>query len=166
MEQTAAAETRSRQELFKSAFREHPAGVAVISAMSPAGPVGLTASSVASVAVDPMTLSFSVTRANGSAGGLLEAQTISVHLLAEHHVDLADAFARSGAPRFTPEQGWSAFDDGEPLLDDARATLLCRITHIIKVGSSSVVLAEVLDVRIGEPAPPLIYHDRRFRRLA
>jgi len=166
MEQTFAAETRSRLELFKSAFREHPAGVAVISAMSADGPVGLTASSVASVAVDPMTLSFSVTRASGSAGGLLEAQTISVHLLAEHHVDLADAFARSGAPRFTPEQGWSAFDSGEPLLDDARAALLCRITHIIKVGSSSVVLAEVLDVRMGESASPLIYHDRRFRRLA
>ena len=33
---------------LKAAFRTHPAGVAIITASTPAGPVGLTASSVAS----------------------------------------------------------------------------------------------------------------------
>ncbi|HEV7951219.1 MAG TPA: flavin reductase family protein [Glaciihabitans sp.] len=150
---------------FKAAFREHPAGVAVITASTPSGPVGLTASSVASVAVDPMTLSFSVTRATGSAGALLEAGVVVVHLLAAHHVALADAFARSGQPRFTPEQQWSSFETGEPLLPDARAALRCRIVTVLPVGSSSLVVAEVLEVRLGPPAAPLIYHDRTFRQL-
>jgi flavin reductase (DIM6/NTAB) family NADH-FMN oxidoreductase RutF len=152
-------------ESFKAVFRQHPAGVGLITAAGADGPVGLTASSIASVAVDPMTLSFSVTRAIRTAGVLLKAGTISVQLLADHHVDLAWAFARSGEPRFTTAQGWSQFDTGEPLLPDARAALRCRITTVVPVGSSSLVLAEVLEVRVGPQAAPLIYHDRRFRRL-
>ena len=73
-------------EGFKAAFREHPAGVALITANTAEGPVGLTASSVASVALDPVALTFSVTRATGSAGGLLSADTFLVHLLDARHV--------------------------------------------------------------------------------
>ena len=49
-------------ELLKAAFRRYPTGVAVISAAGPDGLVGLTASSVASVSLDPPALSFSVLR--------------------------------------------------------------------------------------------------------
>lgn len=150
---------------LKAAFREHAVGVALITAATPSGPVGLTASSVASVAVDPLALSFSVTRATGSAGALLQAGCVVVHLLADHHVDLARAFAHSGGPRFTREQGWTQFPTGEPLLADARAALRCRIMHAVPVGGSSLVVAEVLDVRFGPAAPPLVYHDRRYLRL-
>lgn len=155
----------SRADDLKAAFRVQPTGVALITAATPSGPVGLTASSVASVALDPPALSFSVTRATGSAGGILAAGTFVVHLLADHHADLARVFARSGAPRFTREQGWSWLETGEPVLDDARAALRCRTLHQVQVGSSSLVIAEVLDVRLGAPAAPLVYHDRRFRRL-
>ncbi|MFG3697211.1 flavin reductase [Micromonospora sp. NPDC047620] len=47
-------------ELMKGAFRRYPTGVPVISATGPDGPVGLTASSVASVSVAPSAVSFSV----------------------------------------------------------------------------------------------------------
>lgn len=150
---------------FKAAFRGHPAGIALITGRTAEGPVGLTASSVASVSADPPALSFSVTRATGSAGALLAADTILVHFLAAHHVDVARAFARSGEPRFTREQGWSALESGEPLLRDARAALRCRITRTVPVGGSSLVVAQVLEVLLGPPAPSLVYHDRRFHRI-
>ncbi|MBT2518991.1 flavin reductase family protein [Streptomyces sp. ISL-90] len=162
---TRALQSTARAESFKAAFRAQPAGVALVTAATESGPVGLTASSVASVAVDPPALSFSVTRATGSAGRLLAADTMIVHFLADHHVDLARAFARSGEPRFTTEQGFARLETGEPLLSDAPAALRCRPLHIVPVGSSSLVIAEVLDVRIGPPSSPLLYHDRRFHRL-
>ncbi|UOQ91323.1 flavin reductase family protein [Agromyces endophyticus] len=152
-------------DAFKSAFRFHPAGVALVSAGTATGPVGLTASSVASVAVDPPVLSFSVTRATGSAGALLGAESFVVHLLAEHQVAVAEAFARSGAPRFTAEQGWTRLPTGEPVLADARAALRCRALQLVPVGSSTLVVAEVLEVHHGPEAPPLVYHDRRYVRL-
>jgi flavin reductase (DIM6/NTAB) family NADH-FMN oxidoreductase RutF len=157
--------TATTAESFKAAFREHPAAVAVITAATELGPVGLTASSVASVAVDPPALSFSVTRATGSAGSVLRAETFVVHLLGDWHADVARAFARTGEPRFTPEQGWTSLETGEPLLIDARVALRCRAIQIVPVGSSSLVIAEVLEVHHGRAAPPLLYHDRRFHRL-
>ncbi|GAA4382328.1 flavin reductase family protein [Agromyces bauzanensis] len=161
----SAVDDAARAVALKAVFRTHPASVTLITASTSTGPVGLTASSVASVALDPPSISFSVTRATGSAGGLLAADTMLVHFLADRHADLARVFAHSGAPRFTPEQGWTTLNTGEPLLADTRAAFRCRALHVVPVGSSSLVLAEVLDVIPGTPGDPLMYHDRRFHRF-
>lgn len=149
-------------EGLKAAFRRHPAGVAIITASSPAGPVGLTASSVASVAVDPAAIMFSVTRATGSAGAILQAAGFVVHLVDDEHAELAQSFAVSGSERFTPEQGWTTLPTGEPHLPAARAALRCRAIQTVAVGSSTVVIAEVLEVIPGRVSRPLVYVDRRF----
>ena len=152
-------------EGLKDAFRTHPAGVAIITAATPQGPVGLTASSVASVAVDPAAIVFSVTRATGSAGAILAAATFVVHLIDDEHSALAQSFAVSGADRFTPEQGWDTLPTGEPHLPEARVALRCRPIQTVPVGSSTVVIAEVLEVLPGAPGRPLVYLDRRFHAL-
>lgn len=152
----------SGAEALKRAFREHPAGVALITTQTEDGPVGLTASSVASVGIDPPTLSFSVTRATGSAGGILGADSYLVHLLDARHADLALSFAVSGAERFTAGQGWEQLDTGEPFLPDSRVALRCRTLHSLGVGSSVIVVAEVLGAHFGASETPMVYHDRRF----
>ncbi|MGX1584331.1 flavin reductase family protein [Microbacterium sp. NPDC055502] len=152
-------------EGLKAAFRAHPAGVAIITAQGPDGPVGLTASSVSSVAVDPAAIMFSVTRATGSAGAILSAPSFVVHLIDDEHSDLAQSFAVSGAERFTSRQGWTTLPTGEPHLPEARVALRCRPLHTVPVGSSTVVIAEVLEVLPGRPARPLVYVDRRFHAL-
>ncbi|MFE6736411.1 flavin reductase family protein [Microbacterium sp. NPDC057650] len=152
-------------EGMKAAFRRHPAGVAIITAMSPTGPVGLTASSVASVAVDPAAIVFSVTRATGSAGAILAADGFVVHLIDDDHSALAQSFAVSGSERFTPEQGWDILPTGEPHLPAARVALRCRPLQTVAVGSSTVVIAEVVEVIAGRESRPLIYVDRAFHAL-
>lgn len=153
-------------EALKRAFREHPAGVSLITAQTPEGPVGLTASSVASVGLDPATLSFSVTRATGSAGGILAADTYLVHLLDARHASIGATFAVSGSERFTAEQGWETLPTGEPHLPSTRVALRCRTLHSLGVGASVIVVAEVLDAVFGETADPMVYLDRAFRTLA
>ncbi|WP_261166340.1 flavin reductase family protein [Microbacterium sp. Marseille-Q6965] len=155
-------EVTAMTDRFKAVFRQHPAAVTLITGLAPGGPVGLTASSLSSVAAAPPAVSFSVTRATGSAGGLLSAGEVSVHLLGAQHAATALAFSRSGEERFTAAQGWEWDADGHPVLPDARATLRCRIVDTLRVADSSLVVAEVLDVVIGPDAEPLLYHDRRF----
>lgn len=152
-------------DALKLAFRHHPMGVGIISAQGPDGPIGLTASSISSVGIDPPTLSFSVTRATGSAGGILGAKSYVVHLLDSRHRDLAMSFAVSGSPRFTEEQGWVTLDTGEPYLPDTRAALRCRTLHMLEVGSSVVVIAEVLEALFGDSAPSMVYQDRVFHAI-
>lgn len=161
-ESGGALDSFAAGEALKRAFREHPAGVSIITALTPEGPVGLTASSVSSVAVDPPALSFSVTRATGSAGGILHADTFVVHLLDSRHATLAQTFAISGTERFTTEQGWSTLPTGEPYLADTRAALRCRALHTLEVGSSVIVVAGVLDAHFGNAAAPMSYVDRAF----
>ena len=151
---------------FTTAFRLHPAGVAIVAAETSEGLAGLTVSSLASVSVDPFAVSFSVTSSRGSAGAVLGADTIGISLLDARHVDVADAFARPGAPRFTTNQGWTSFESGEPILRDAHAALCCVIVETIAVGSSTLVVAEVLETRLGSSTqPPMVYRDRAFHGL-
>ncbi|MEH3033086.1 MAG: flavin reductase family protein [Aeromicrobium erythreum] len=140
-------------------------GVAIITALGEDGPVGLTASSVASVAADPATISFSVSSATRSAGALLRASRLDVHLLTLDQAPVAEVFARSGSERFTPDQGWTWSADGAPTLPDALATLRCEPLTTVPVGGSTIVVATVLDVRLGPDAAPLVHHDRTFRAV-
>ncbi|WP_239158575.1 flavin reductase family protein [Winogradskya humida] len=151
-------------ERLKGAFRRYPTGVAVISAASPAGPVGLTASSVASVSVSPPALSFSV-MGTPSARKLLQAASFVVHLLGPKHAALARDFARTGGARFTPEQGWSTLPSGEPILPDALAAMRVAPLQLVPVGDSTIVVAQVLDVFHGPEDGRLIHHAREFITL-
>lgn len=152
-------------EGLKAAFRFHPAGVAIITATTERGPSGLTASSVASVAIDPAAIMFSVTRATGSAGAILEADSFVVHLIDAEQAPLAQNFAVTGAERFTAEQGWTTLETGEPFLPAARVALRCEALHTVTVGSSVVVIAQVLDVIEGSRGVPVVYLDRAFHEV-
>lgn len=96
-------------ELFRTAFRHHPTGVALITARVGGEPVGITASSVASLAVDPLAVSFSLTKREGSAGAIYDAESYLIHFLGEDHADVAYQFSRSGddaSRRTSPGRPW------------------------------------------------------------
>jgi len=145
-------------EQFKSAFRRYPTGVAIITAP---GPVGLTASSVASVSADPPALSFSV-MGSASARAILDAPSFVVNLLGPGSVALARAFAGRHGPRFTPDQGWTELPTGEPVLTTALASLRGTPLRTVPVGTSTVVIAEIHHVLLGPAAGHLVYHDRDY----
>jgi flavin reductase (DIM6/NTAB) family NADH-FMN oxidoreductase RutF len=148
---------------FRSAFRGHAAGVTVVAAATPDGPVGVTVSSVASVSVAPPILSFSLTRSSTSSLALLRSGRLTVHALAADQTDVATAFADRDGRRFTAEQGWTLASDGTPLLAGATATLHGRIIQVVPAGGSWVVLLGVDDVsRPRTGAAPLIHHDRTY----
>ncbi|MGP6175662.1 flavin reductase family protein [Corynebacterium sp. A21] len=154
------------EEHFRSAFRAHPTGVAVITAQTEEGPVGITASSVSSLALDPLAISFSLQRQTGSAGKLLTAKTYLVHLLADMHADMAGNFARTGDPRFTEEQGWETLETGEPYLRTAPYAMRVKPVGSVRVGEATLIAAEVLEVIAGPVNSPLVYQDRTFRSLS
>ncbi|MHA6627421.1 flavin reductase family protein [Pseudonocardia sichuanensis] len=152
---------------FRDAFRHHPTGVAVVTARDGAGgPVGLTASSVASVSLAPPALVVSVSHRSSAAAGLLAAGSFLVHLLEARNVDLARRFATPGADRFGPGTGWTPLTTGEPWFPEAPTALRCRPLARAAVGDATVVTAEVVGIRSsGRKGPPLLHHDRGFHVL-
>ncbi|QLJ01854.1 flavin reductase family protein [Streptomyces sp. NEAU-sy36] len=152
-------------DLLRSTFRRHAAGVAVITALGAAGPVGFTATSLTSVSAEPPMISFGVGTGASSWPAIAEADHVGVHILGEHQHELAATFARSGADRFGAATAWREGPEGVPVLDDVLAWLVCRIVTRVPAGDHRIVLAEVL---LGDPTGagrPLLYHQGRFTAL-
>lgn len=153
---------------FKALFRGHPGGVAVVTAEGPGGPVALTATSVASVSVDPPILIFSVSTLSSATPSILAADTIVVHLLDTADLPLAKLAATSGVDRFADTAAWRRLPTGEPLFHGVRAWTRCAIVSRLEAGGSTVIAAHALEGRTNrEPAEsePLVYHNRTWHRL-
>lgn len=151
---------------FKAAFRHHPAGVALITATVDGMPYGLTISSLASLSIDPVAVSFSLTKESGTAGAVLSATSFMIHLLGEDHHELATNFARPGAPRFTVEQGFNFLPTGEPYFPLAPVALRASLHSSISIGGSRLIAAEVHEVLVAEHQQHLVYQNREYLRLA
>ncbi|MFJ8074174.1 flavin reductase family protein [Streptomyces sp. NPDC096176] len=151
-------------DLLRSVFRQHAAGVAVITAGG-SRPVGFTATSLTSVAADPPLISFGVGTGSSSWPVVANAEHVGVHLLGEHQQELAATFARSGADRFAPPTSWRTGPEGVPVLDGVLAWMACRVVARVPAGDHRIVIAEAV---VGDPAGggrPLVYHQGRFTAL-
>jgi flavin reductase (DIM6/NTAB) family NADH-FMN oxidoreductase RutF len=158
---------------FKSAFRNHPAGVAVITADVGAGPVGLTATSVISVSANPPLVVFSLSSASSSTPTVKQAETVVIHLLGAEQIGLARNFATSGIDRFADASTWSRLITGEPYLPAANAWMRGRIVNRMEAGDSTVVAVQVLQVSVpsessrgAQESRPLVYHNRTWHSLS
>ncbi|MEU1078843.1 flavin reductase family protein [Streptomyces sp. NPDC005908] len=152
-------------DLLRSVFRRHPAGVAVVTARGRPGPVGFTATSLASVSAEPPMLSFGVATGSSSWPVIAASDHVGVHLLGEHQEELAATFARRGADRFGPPTAWREGPEGVPVLEGVPAWMVCRVEARVPAGDHRIVLAEVL---FGDPTGhgrPLVYHQGRFSGL-
>ncbi|CAO5235646.1 flavin reductase family protein [Frankia sp. AgKG'84/4] len=152
-------------ELFRTVFRGHPAGVAIITADAGAGPVGFTATSLSSLSAEPPMVVFAISASASAWPHLRTAGTFVVNLLSSAQADVARRFARSGIDRFAAPTRWSTLATGEPLLEGGRAWLRCAARPPIEAGDHYLVVGLVLDAGTDPGAAPLIYHDREFHVL-
>lgn len=153
---------------FKLAFRNHPAGVAVITADAGDGPVGLTATSVFSVSAEPPLLVFSLSGLSSSTPTINRADTVVVHLLGSDQLKIAQLCATSGIDRFADTTLWGRLETGEPYFPSAHAWIRGRVINRMSAGSSTVVAVHALDAKIAEDAAasaPLVYHNRSWHHL-
>lgn len=158
---------------FKAVFRNHPAGVGVITADDGSGPVAMTASSIFSVSAVPPLLVFSASSLSSSTPVLRNASSVVVHLVADDQLWLAELAATSGVDRFAGV-AWSRLPGGEPYYTDAAAWVRGRITATLDAGSATLFVVEATHARVPDPDPagapstarrPLVYHNRTWHAL-
>lgn len=165
---TAASTMTVSPEAFISACRQHPAGVAFLTASVGGVHAAMTVSSLSSVSVDPPLLVYSVSDRSSSAAVFNEAQTVVIHMLDSESLWLAKLGATSGIDRFANTAKWAVLPSGEPYFPGPRSVIRARVAERVRVGASTVCIAEALEL-IGpladEPARPLVYHDRTWHCL-
>jgi flavin reductase (DIM6/NTAB) family NADH-FMN oxidoreductase RutF len=153
---------------FKGAFRNHAAGVAVITADAGGGPVGLTATSVFSVSAEPPLLVFSISDLSSSAPTLRDADSVVVHLLGADQLHIAKLCATSGIDRFADTSLWDRLPTGEPFFPAAQSWIRGTVVNRMPAGGSTVFAVHAVEASIAPDdllASPLVYHNRQWHSL-
>ncbi len=157
MTSPVAVSTGVTADLFRAVFRRYAAGVVVVTADAGDGPVGFTATSLASISLQPPLISFALSTNASSWPSIAVAGSVLVNFLDAGNHGLAERFAASGIDRFGPPIRWSRLATGEPALDDAAGHLRGTIRHRYPVGDHHLVVAEVTDATTRHHRP-LLYH--------
>ena len=150
-------------DTFREAISHHAAGVAVVTAVGPDGPVGLTVSSLSSHSVAPPTLSYGIGRSSTSLTAIRAERRFAVHLLAADQTDVAVRFASRDVDRFAGT-AWSWWH-GLPTLHGALASFGCDLLTDVEVGNHAIVLGTVGAATVDPDRRPLIHQRRAFHGL-
>ncbi|MGL5839397.1 MAG: flavin reductase family protein [Sphingorhabdus sp.] len=149
--------------LFRKAMRRLAASVSIVVAKGDDGPVGMAATSITSLTIDPPAILVCVNRTTSLHALLEPGAPLSVNLLSSHQKEVSMAFG-GGLPRaerFT-YGAWVTGTDGLPQLQDAQANLNCIIDAMLAYGTHSIVIARVVRVDVNDRIAPLIYHDGAY----
>jgi flavin reductase (DIM6/NTAB) family NADH-FMN oxidoreductase RutF len=137
-------------------MRRYPFGVAVATVDVDGNRLGLTVSSLVSLALEPPLVGLSIWRQAAFHELLREAGGFAVSLLAGDQPELAQHFAR-GVP---PIAMWHGLDvregDRGPLLEGAVGWLECELGGELEAGDHTVFLGRVERAEAGSEKPPLL----------
>lgn len=149
-------------ERCRRLFRMLAAGVSIVSAQGPGGPVGMTASSVTSVSLHPPLLSAYLATGSGTLAALRRTRAFGVQFLAAEQQSLAEDFAGRGGHRFEGADYTTVL--GVPILRGTLAWSVCLVDDVRRYGDHALVVGRIVATHTGE-GTPLLWHDRRFNRL-
>ncbi|WP_406269303.1 flavin reductase family protein [Nocardia sp. NBC_00881] len=155
-------------EQYRASLRHYPAGVTVVTLSAQKGPVGFTATSFASLSLEPPLVSFNIAHTSSSLSALLEAESVVIHFLGEHQQHLAHRFSRAAEERFTDRSLWTTLDTGEPVLHGTPIWLRTAVRQLIPIGDHTFVVGLVTRVHDNTDekpaAAPLLYYNGRYYR--
>jgi flavin reductase (DIM6/NTAB) family NADH-FMN oxidoreductase RutF len=143
-----------------------PTGVVVISARTDDGYRGLTASSLASISVDPPMVLVGLERETVTRAAVAATGAFNVSVLTRSQEFIADRFA-GRAPAI--DGSWRDVPhhigvNGLPLIEGCAAWLECRLVDIRPAGDHDICVGQVTAATAGS-GDPLILWDRAFWTL-
>lgn len=130
-------------EAFLTAFRHHPAGVAIITADAGDGPVALTVSSLISISATPPLVAFSLSAASSSARAVERAPSVVIHFVRRSDMELARLCATSGRDRFGPDVRWARLENGEPYYPQVDLWFRAEMRGRLETPGACLVTAEL-----------------------
>ena len=149
---------------LKKAMRRLASAVAVVSGRSrEGGDIGIAATSVTSLSMDPPSLLICVNRQASLHACLFIGSRFNVNLLGTEHREVAKAFGGSLAHELRFGVGdWRPDADGLLELTDAQARISCEVDRLVTYGTHSIVIGAVRAVSISGAVQPLIYQDGQY----
>jgi flavin reductase (DIM6/NTAB) family NADH-FMN oxidoreductase RutF len=150
---------------FRAVLGRFATGVTVVTARDDEGhDHGMTVSAFCSVSLEPPLVLTCLDRAATLLPRLAQGATIAVNVLSSTQEALSRRFASEVDDRFDGV-GYTRGPRGSPLLDEALASLECRIESLVDAGDHVIVIGRVEHTHVIEDAEPLLYYRSGYGRL-
>ena len=144
---------------FRQAMRRVASTVNVITVCVDGQPMGITATAMSSLAMEPPSLLVCINQAAAMHASMEDVPHFCVNVLHRDQEAIARMFAdrRQQALRFA--EGWHVDCERPPRLIDAQAAILCRRIDHHRFATHSIFIGQVEDVAVRDEVAPLLYLD-------
>jgi flavin reductase (DIM6/NTAB) family NADH-FMN oxidoreductase RutF len=143
---------------YRDALGQYATGVTIITIGGPAGPIGFTANSFASVSIDPALVLWSIARSARRFDPFTQARHFAIHVLGTDQSGLIQRFNRTGAGFDGLNHQINA--QGVPLMRGALARFECEQHATHEGGDHMIVVGRVLKV-VSNDGAPLVFSKGR-----
>jgi flavin reductase (DIM6/NTAB) family NADH-FMN oxidoreductase RutF len=150
---------------FRAVMGHFATGVAVITASSPAGPVGMTANAVCSLSLEPLLLLVCFDRSARTFPVVRDTERFGVNVLAAGQEHLARLFASKVPEHEKFAEVPHTVHDGIPVIEGTLAWVGCRLERLYPGGDHEIGIGAVQTAEIagGTAAEPLIWFRGAYR---
>jgi flavin reductase len=155
-------ETDDLVSAFRQAMRRVASTVNVISICVDGQPMGITATAVSPISMDPPSLLVCINRAASVHGSLQDVSHFRVNVLHRDQEPVARMFADRTQHALRFLSGWEIGCAGAPRLAEAQATILCRRIDSHSFATHSIFIGVVEEAAGREEVDPLVYLDGRY----
>ena len=149
---------------FRQAMRRLASAVAVVATARGEEWLGMTATSVTSLSMDPPSLLVCINRNATIHSAITPGVAFSINILHEGQSAVSAAFGggAKGAERFRSGD-WQANEAGTPVLLDAAAAIACVADASMDYGTHTIVIGKVRQTLLSPCEAPLIYVNGRYQ---
>jgi len=153
---------------FREAMSRIATAVHVVTTDGPGGRMGATVSAACSVSDEPPSILVCLNRQTRIHGAILENRCFCLNTLGHDHQGISDTFAGRDnleMPERFAKADWTPLATGCPALDSARLSVDCEVASITEMGTHSIIVGTVADLRMTGPGKSLIYVRRGYKSL-
>lgn len=147
---------------FKQAMRRVASTVNVISICVDGQPLGITATAVSPISMDPPSLLVCINRAASVHAQMEDSTHFGVNVLHRDQEPIARMFADREQHALRFSSGWDNDCVHPPRLLDAQAAIRCRRIDSHAFGTHSIFIGLVEEVVARDDVHPLIYLNGRY----
>ena len=152
---------------FKQTMAQWASGVTVVTSVNDDQWVGITASSLTSVSLEPPRILICVSKRLYTHQVITQSGVFAVNMLTAEQVDWGMRVAGM-IPELTDRCAGidvRLAETGSPILPDVLGWLDCRVAHAYDGGDHTIFVGDVLAAGSADDAQPILYYRRHWRQL-
>jgi flavin reductase (DIM6/NTAB) family NADH-FMN oxidoreductase RutF len=151
---------------LRKAMRRVAATVNVVSICVEGRPMGITATAVSSISMDPPSLLVCINRAASLHASMGDMTHFCINVLHRDQEEVARIFSDRAQHALRFVNGWEIDCAPAPRLIDAQASILCRRSDSHSFGTHSIFIGVVEAAWTRDNVDPLIYLNGRYASVA